>query len=208
MTLPRNQPVLVTGTSSGIGLHLTEKLAGLGHTVYATARSSDALDRLKRIQNVIPIRMDVTQREQVEEALQLVTSHGLGLYGLVNNAGVGGLGLLNTWTDEEMLQIFEVNVFGVHRVTRAFSGLLMESKGRVVNIGSQGGVISKKYYGPYTMTKHALEAYTVALNHELGPHGVWVSVVQPGGIVSEIGAKSIDGTVERFQRAQPPFLEE
>jgi len=132
----------------------------------------------------------------------------MGLYGLVNNAGLGELGMLHSWTDEEILNIFNVNVFGPYRMTNAFLPLLLASRGRIVNIGSQGGVITYKYYGPYTMTKHALEAYTVTLNHELVPYGVRASIVQPGGIISNIGANSMPATVSRFKRATAPFTEE
>jgi NAD(P)-dependent dehydrogenase (short-subunit alcohol dehydrogenase family) len=93
-------------------------------------------------------------------------------------------------------------------MTNAFVRLLLESKGRIVNIGSQGGIITSRYYGPYTMTKHALEAYTLCLNLELAPYGIWVSIVQPGGIVSNAGLNSLPGTIARFQRAAPPFKEE
>jgi NAD(P)-dependent dehydrogenase (short-subunit alcohol dehydrogenase family) len=118
------------------------------------------------------------------------------------------LGLLATWTDEELYDVFNVNVFGPHRVTNAFVRLLIESKGRIVNIGSQGGMLSKRYYGPYTMTKHALECYTEVLNIELGSYGMHVSIVQPGGIITDIGEKMQAGTLAHFQRAQPPFKEE
>jgi short-subunit dehydrogenase len=75
----------------------------------------------------------------------------------------------------------------------------------VVLIGSQGGMISKKYYGPYTMTKHALEAYSVALQAELADYGVRVSIVQPGGVSTNMGQKSLSGMIARFLRAEPPF---
>jgi NAD(P)-dependent dehydrogenase (short-subunit alcohol dehydrogenase family) len=201
-------PILITGASTGIGNHLTQTLAGRGHTVFAAARKERDLEALGQIEHVIPLRMDVRDRQQVQAALQQVIETGQGLYGLVNNAGVGELGMFSTWTDEELFDIFDVNVFGPHRVTNAFMRLLVEARGRIVNIGSQGGMISSKYYGPYTMTKHALEAYTVSLNEELHPYGVWVSIVQPGGIVSNIGDNSFPGTLAHFQRAEPPFKEE
>jgi len=203
-----DRPILVTGASSGIGNHLARYLAARGHTVYATARKASDLAELEKVENVIPVDLDVRNPGQIRDAFDLVVREGRGLYGLVNNAGVGELGMLSTWTDEEMFDIFDVNVFGPHRMTNAFVRLLIESKGRIVNVGSQGGIISKKYYGPYTMTKHALEAYTVSLNEELRPYGVWVSIVQPGGIVSNVGANSIGGTTARFRRATAPFKEE
>lgn len=208
MSLASNQPILITGASSGIGKHLTLRLAERGHLVYATVRKERDYDVLAAIVNVTPLLMDVRKSEQVQSALAQVTEAGYGLYGLVNNAGVGELGMLTTWTDEEMFDIFNVNVFGPHRVTNAFVKLLVESKGRIVNIGSQGGMLASKYYGPYIMTKHALEAYTAILHDELEPYGVRVSVVQPGGIVSDIGDNMMAGTITHFQRAQPPFKEE
>lgn len=208
MKTKSGSPILVTGASSGIGNHLARYLAAQGHIVYATARKDDDLAELAKIENVIPIKLDIRNPQQIQNAFDFIVSQGKGLYGLVNNAGIGELGMFSTWTDEEMFDIFDVNVFGVHRMTNAFVRLLIESKGRIVNIGSQGGIITYKYFGPYTMTKHALEAYTVSLNLELEPYGVWVSIVQPGGIVSNAGSNSLPGTIARFQRAAPPFKQE
>jgi len=208
MTHPSEQPILITGASSGIGKHLTIRLVERGHPVYATARKEQDIAALSEIPNVTPLLMDVRNADQVQTALEQVTQAGRGLYGLVNNAGIGPLGLLDTWTDEELYNIFNVNVFGPHRVTNAFVRLLIESQGRIVNIGSQGGMISKRYYGPYTMTKHALESYTEVLHEELGSYGVSVSIVQPGGIITDIGEKMQTETLSHFQRAQPPFKEE
>jgi len=200
--------VLVTGASSGIGNATARYLAERGCRVYGTVRNEKAAAELRRIPNVTPLRCDVTKPDQIREAVESVTAAGHGLYGLVNNAGLGELGMVSTWTDEELFHMFDVNVFGPFRMTNAFLPLLVESKGRIVNIGSQGGMLSKNYYGPYTMTKHALESYTQTLRVELEPYGVIASVVQPGGIVTNIGAASHEGTVARFRRAQPPFREE
>lgn len=206
--MQKDRPVLITGASTGIGNHLARVLAEGGHTVYGTARKDADLAELAKIRNVVPIQLDVRQPEQVRAALQVVEQNGKGLYGLVNNAGIGELGPFSCWTDEELYKIFDVNVFGVHRMTNAFVGLLVKSGGRIVNIGSQGGMLTMKYFGPYTMTKHALEAYTVALDQELAPYGVRVSIVQPGGIVSNIGDNSLPGTLAHFQNAPEPFKEE
>jgi NAD(P)-dependent dehydrogenase (short-subunit alcohol dehydrogenase family) len=201
-------PIFVTGASSGIGNYLTRTLAGLGHTVFATARKEQDLEALAAIANIIPVRLDVRDAGQLQAAVDLVDRHGQGLYGLINNAGIGELGMVSTWTDAELRNIFEVNVFGPFRVTNAFLPMLVRAKGRVVVIGSQGGMISKKYYGPYTMTKHALEAYSVALQDELAGYGVRVSIVQPGGVISDIGKNSLAGTLAKFRRARPPFKTE
>jgi NAD(P)-dependent dehydrogenase (short-subunit alcohol dehydrogenase family) len=208
MPNPSAQPILITGASSGIGKHLAIRLAERGHPVYATARKETDMTALAEIPKVTPLLVDVRNSDQVQAALDRVTQAGQGLYGLVNNAGVGALGLLPAWTDDDLHDIFNVNVFGPHRMTNAFVSLLIEAKGRVVNIGSQGGMISKRYYGPYTMTKHALESYTEVLNIELRSYGISASVVQPGGIITDIGEKMQATTLAHFQHAQPPFKEE
>ncbi len=200
--------VFVTGASTGIGNSLTHMLAAAGHPVYATARKDADLEALAAIPNVTPVRLDVRDPQQVRAALELVTRSGRGLYGLVHNAGVGDLGMVSTFTDEELRDVFEVNVFGPFRLTNVFLPMLIEAKGRVVLVGSQGGMISKKYYGPYTMTKHALEAYSVALRDELADYGVGVSIIQPGGVATNMGRNSFAGLVARFERAKPPFKEE
>jgi len=200
--------VLVTGASSGIGNATAGYLAERGCRVYGTVRNEQAAAELRKIPNVVPLMLDVTKPDEIAEAVRTVTEAGHGLYGLVNNAGLGELGMVSTWIDEELFHMFDVNVFGPFRMTNAFLPLLVESKGRVVNIGSQGGMLSKNYYGPYTMTKHAIEAFTETLRAELEPYGVLASVIQPGGIATNIGAASHEGTVARFRRAQPPFREE
>jgi NAD(P)-dependent dehydrogenase (short-subunit alcohol dehydrogenase family) len=203
-----SRPVLVTGASSGIGNCVARYLAARGCRVYGTVRNEEAAAKLREIPNVTPLLLDVTKPCEIADAVRTVTNAGHGLYGLVNNAGLGELGMISTWADEELLHMFDVNVFGPFRMTNAFLPLLVTSKGRIINIGSQGGMLAKNYYGPYTMTKHAIEAYTETLRAELEPYGVFASVVQPGGIVSNIGAASHAGTVARFERAQPPFREE
>jgi NAD(P)-dependent dehydrogenase (short-subunit alcohol dehydrogenase family) len=202
------QPIFVTGASSGIGRSVAEYLAGRGRLVFATARKTEDLQALGQIPNVIPVPLDVRDPAQVQTARERVEAEGRGLYGLVNNAGLGGLGLCSTWTDDELRDIFEVNVFGPFRLANTFLPLLAQAQGRIVNIGSQGGMITSRYYGPYTMTKHALEAYTTALNEELRPYGVWVSIVQPGGVITKVGANAFPGMLARFQRAAAPFVEE
>lgn len=200
--------ILVTGASTGIGNHIAHYLAERGHLVYAAVRKDTDFAALSGIENIVPIKLDVTDLDQIETAATHITNQGTGLYGLVNNAGLGGLGGFTTWSEAEFQQIFDVNVAGPWRMSNAFMDLLLEARGRIVNIGSQGGTITKKWYGPYSMTKHALEAYTVALHEELRPYHVHVSIVQPGGIVSNIGANAMPDMIARLRRAQPPFAEE
>jgi len=184
-------PVLVTGASTGIGRAIVEILASSGHLVYATARRESDMRILEHIPNVDPIRLDVTKPATVEKAAETVKKRGEGLFGLVNNAGVAVGWPLPTFDVEDMIQDFDVNVFGVHRITNAMLPFLIRSKGRIVNITSINGLSSEKYFGAYSMTKHALEAYSDALSSELEKYNVKVSVVEPGRYPSDIWQKGL-----------------
>ncbi len=200
-----SRPVFITGAGSGIGRATAVTLSGLGHPVYAAARKTAHLEELGAIGNITPVRLDVRDPDQARAAVEMVAAAGAGLYALVNNAGVGGIGPIAAFTDDEVRDLFEVNVFGVVRMTRLFLPMLLEARGRVVIVGSQGGSISMKYYGPYTMTKHALESFVVALDAEIRPHGARATILQPGGVITDIGRNSAGADEARFRRAGPPF---
>ena len=126
--------VLVTGASSGIGRKITERLASEGLFVYAGARSQIDLDDLNTIRNVQAIRLDVTVPADIAAAVVTVTKAGRGLHGVVNNAGVVIVAPLIEAEEKGLDFIFGVNVYGPYRITKAFAPLLLESRGRVVNI--------------------------------------------------------------------------
>ena len=131
--------VLVTGAGGGIGGCITRFLAERGHTVYAAVRKQAHADKLKDVPGVVPVFVDVTNAEQVGRASEEIAAYGTGLYGLVNNAGVGELGMLSTWDDADLQHIFDVNVFGPHRMTNAFLPLLVASGGgHVASAGTSG----------------------------------------------------------------------
>ena len=178
--------VLVTGASSGIGRKTTALLAAKGFFVYAGARKAADLAELSAIENVQGIVLDVTKQDQIDAAVKTVREAGRGLYGLVNNAGVLVVGPLIELRERDLAFQLDVNVFGPFRVTKAFAPLLIESKGRVTTTGSISGFATWGMGGPYTMSKHAVEAYTDCLAAELMPFGVHVSVVEPGNYRSEI----------------------
>ena len=178
--------VLVTGASTGIGRKTTELLAKNGFFVYAGARKDDDLKDLAAIPNVQAIRLDVTKQEDVDAAVKTVEAAGRGLFGLVNNAGIAVMAPLIELREKDLQQQFDVNVYGPWRVTKAFAPLLVASKGRVATTGSISGIVNWAMGGPYTMSKHAVEAFTEVLAQELQPFGVRVSVIEPGNYRSEI----------------------
>lgn len=179
---------LVTGAGSGIGRATAELLAKEGFHVYACARKAEDLAELDALENVSALRLDVTKPAEIEAAVRTVREAGRGLYGLINNAGVAVVGPLIELREEDLAFQFDVNVFGPYRVTKAFAPLLIESKGRVLTTGSISGTLTWPMGGPYTMSKHAVEAYSETLAAELEPFGVSVSVVAPGNYRSEITA--------------------
>jgi len=179
--------VLVTGASSGIGLRIAELLSSKGYFVYAGARKQKDLDALNAMKNVEAVRLDVTVQDDIDKAVKQIAGANRGLHGVVNNAGVGVLGSLVELDEKDLDFQFDVNVYGPYRITKAFFPLLSESKGRVVNISSISGILSRPLVGPYSMSKHALEAYTDALAGELASSGIRVVAIEPGNYASKIG---------------------
>lgn len=179
--------VLVTGASSGIGRAITERLAAQGYYVYAGARSPDDLAALNRIANVQSVRLDVTSATDIVQAVATITNAGRGLHAVVNNAGVVVVAPLIELAEKDLDFIFDVNVYGPYRITKAFAPLLLASKGRVVNISSLNGIVASPMIGAYSMSKHAIEAYSDALSAELARLGVRVSIIEPGNYGTEIG---------------------
>ena len=200
--------VLVTGASSGIGRNIAELLASKGHFVYAGARKQEDIKALSAIPNVQGIKLDVTSAEDIAAAVETVRKGGRGLWGIVNNAGVAILGPLIEVEEKDLAYLFDVNVYGPFRVTKAFAPMLIESKGRVTTVSSISGILSGPMFGPYSMSKHAIEAYADALSVEMARFGVKVSLIEPGNYRSEIGRNTV-GQVEAHLARNPgsPFEE-
>jgi len=191
-TSPR--AVLVTGASSGIGRKITERLSEKGIFVYAGARSQKDLDDLNSIKNVQAVRLDVTAPADIAGAVETVKKGGRGLYGVVNNAGIAVVAPLVEVSEKDMNDIVNVNLLGPYRITKAFAPMLFESKGRVVNISSLNGIVASPMIGPYSMTKHGIEAYGDGLSQELARFGVKVALIEPGNYGTDIGKSVIART--------------
>lgn len=184
--------VLVTGASSGIGRNIAETLAAEGYFVYAGARKTEDLAELNAIDNVQSVRLDVTIADDINNAVKMVEEAGRGLYGIVNNAGVGVVGDAVSMNEADLTFTMDVNVYGPYRITKAFAPLIREAKGRVTTIGSISGVLSSRRLASYSMSKHAIEAYTDSLAAEMADSGVQVSVVEPGNYQSRIRDKVLE----------------
>lgn len=203
--------VLITGASSGIGRYATERLAKAGYFVYAGARKDADLAELDKLDNVMALRLDVTRDEDIAAAVARVTKAGRGLWGIVNNAGVNAIDPLIEAHEADLDFVFDVNVYGVFRVTKAFAPLVVASQGRIVNVSSISGILSGGLtgYGMYSMSKHAIEAYTDQLAFEMAPLGVTVSGIEPGSYGTDIGVSRCERMLaEKGDRKYRYFAEE
>jgi NAD(P)-dependent dehydrogenase (short-subunit alcohol dehydrogenase family) len=185
--MQKQKAVLITGASTGLGRAMAELLASKGHFVYAGARKDQDIAELSAIENIQGIRLDVTVQSDIDAAVKTITEAGRGLYGLVNNAGVGVIYPLIEVDEEEFNFQMDVNLYGPYRVTRAFAPLIIESKGRITTTGSISGILSATLFGPYSMSKHAMEAFTDSLAKEMARFDVKVSIIEPGNYDSKIG---------------------
>ncbi|WP_251357814.1 SDR family oxidoreductase [Kangiella sp. TOML190] len=187
----KQKAVLVTGATSGIGKNIAMTLADKGYFVYAGARKQKDIDALNAINNVQAVKLDVTKQSDIDAAVEFIQTQERGLYGLVNNAGVGVFAPLIEISEEDMQFQMDVNLFGPYRVTKAFAPMIIESKGRISTIGSISGANASRFFGAYSMSKFAVEAFTESLAQEMAKFGVGVSVVEPGNYNSKIAASAL-----------------
>ncbi len=175
-----SEVVLITGCSTGIGRDLAQRLAQAGYTVVATARKAESLAGLDV---ALKLPLDVTQPDSVRQAVDSVLQRFGRIDVLVNNAGYSQCGAIEELSDDQVRQMFDVNVFGVQRMVRAVTPQMRQQKGgRIINISSIAGKMSTPVNGTYSASKFALEGLSDALRLELRPFGIWVILVEPGAI--------------------------
>ena len=180
---------LVTGAGGGLGHATAERLVSNGWRVFAADISDEMLRSSRHDPSLVPILMDVTDDESIESAYDAVRSETDALDGIVNFAGIMGIGSLTDIPEERLARILDVNVMGTYRVNKKFFPLVEAVQGRIVNISSETGWQSAApFNGPYAMSKHAIEAYSTALRRELALLGVKVITIQPGAFRTDMVA--------------------
>ena len=200
--------MLVTGCSSGIGRATAERLAGAGHTVYATARRLESIDDL-RAHGCKVLTLDVTDEDSMTEAVGAVEEAEGAVDALVNNAGYSQSGAVESVPLDSIRAQFETNVFGLIRMSQlVLPGMRERRRGRIVNVGSMGGKLTFPGGGVYHATKHAVEAISDAMRFECAGFGVRVVLLEPGLIKTEFAATSVgsisdagDGPYAHFNSA-------
>jgi NAD(P)-dependent dehydrogenase (short-subunit alcohol dehydrogenase family) len=184
--------VLITGASSGFG----KETAKLFHTnnwnVIATMRSPEKETELSALSDVFIVKLDVTDKLSIQNAV----AAGIKKFGkidvLVNNAGYGALGVLEAATEEQVKQQFDVNLFGLIAVTKAVLPLMRQQRsGTIINVSSVGGRVTFPFSSLYHATKFAVEGLTESLQYELNPLGINLKIVEPGGYKTEFSGRSM-----------------
>ena len=190
---------LVTGASSGIGEDTARKLQALGYVVYGAARRTDRLQALVT-DGIRPLTMDVTDDASMTAGVDRILEETGRIDVLVNNAGYGSHGAIEDVPIDEARRQFEVNVFGLARLTQLVSPhMRAQGSGTIINISSIGGRLTTPLGGWYHATKYAVEALSDALRMELRPFGIDVVVVEPGAIRTawwSIAADHLEATAE------------
>jgi NADP-dependent 3-hydroxy acid dehydrogenase YdfG len=181
----KKKVAMVTGASSGIGKAIVQQLLKEGWIVYGAARRVEKMADIEAMgAKVLPL--DVTDDASMTTAVQTLLSAEGQIDALVNNAGYGSYGALEDVPLQEAKRQFDVNVFGLMRLTQLVLPSMRAAKsGTIVNISSMGGRIWMPIGGWYHATKHAVEVLSDALRMETEPFGIRVVVVQPGAIESE-----------------------
>ncbi|MCB0639775.1 MAG: oxidoreductase [Lewinella sp.] len=179
--------ILVTGASSGIGKATAAQLLREGHTVYVAARRVEQMEDLRE-QGAHPIKMDITVEEDIQHLVKTILDAEGRLDVLVNNAGYAIYGAMEDTSIADARRQFEVNLFGLARLTQLFlPGMRERKSGTIINMSSMGGKIYTPLGAWYHATKHALEGWSDALRLELNPFGIDVVIIEPGLIKTEFG---------------------
>ncbi|HIN82296.1 MAG TPA: SDR family oxidoreductase [Chromatiales bacterium] len=210
---PRNDRfILITGCSSGIGLHCAKGLKNLGYRVIATARRETSLTQLRSL-GMDVFQLDLRSSESISGACeQIFDFTGNRLYALFNNGAYGQPGAVEDLTREVLRAQFETNLFGTHELTcKVIRHFRQQGEGRIIQNSSILGLVALRYRGAYNASKYALEGLSDTLRYELADSGIHVSLIEPGPIDSEFRANALrafeanidmDNSVhrERYQR--------
>ncbi|MER3389622.1 MAG: SDR family oxidoreductase [Microcella sp.] len=195
--------VLITGASSGIGRAAAVRFAEEGWNVAATMRNPADAAELAKMDSVLVTRLDVLDRDSIDAAVSAATERFGAIDALVNNAGYGAYGPLETMPMEVLRRQLDVNVLGLLATTQAvLPGMRRRRSGTIVNVSSIGGRMAFPLGTPYHASKWAVEGASEAMHYELRPLGIAVRIVEPGGVATDFGGRSFvasyDDSVEEY----------
>lgn len=185
--------IVITGSSSGIGKATAKYFAAQGWQVAATMRAPEKETELTGAKNISLYQLDVTDSDSIANATAQILEDFDTVDVVLNNAGYGLAGPFEAATPEQIRRQFDTNVFGLMEVTRAFLPHFRANKaGMFLNVSSIGGLITYPFVSLYHSTKWAVEGFSESLAYELGELGIQVKIIEPGGVSTDFGGRSMD----------------
>ena len=195
-----DKPVwFITGCSTGFGRELAQHLLDAGYRTVVTARNPDSLKDLGARENALVLKLDVTDQAQIDDAVKAAEVRFGRIDVLVNNAGLGYFAAVEESEDDEVRWMFDVNVFGLGRMTSAvLPGMRQRRSGFIVNLSSIAGIRSFPGLGYYNATKFAVEGLSEALWQEVEPLGIKVMIVEPSGFRTDWAGRSANESAQQI----------
>ena len=195
-----DKPVwFITGCSTGFGRELAQHLLEAGYRTVVTARNPDSLKDLGARENALVLKLDVTDQAQIDDAVKAAEARFGRIDVLVNNAGLGYFAAVEESEDDEVRWMFDVNVFGLGRMTSAvLPGMRQRRSGCIVNLSSIAGIRSFPGLGYYNATKFAVEGLSEALWQEVEPLGIKVMIVEPSGFRTDWAGRSANESAQQI----------
>jgi NAD(P)-dependent dehydrogenase (short-subunit alcohol dehydrogenase family) len=188
----------ITGCSTGFGIELAKLAIARGFRTVMTARQPAGLEKTFAADDVLVLKLDVTQPNQIAAAVKAAEARFGRIDVLVNNAGIGYFAAIEEGEDAEVRRMFEVNVFGLGRMVRAvLPGMRQRRSGCIVNFSSIGGIRSFPALGYYNATKFAVEGLSEALWQEVEPLGIRVMLVEPSGFRTDWAGRSANESAQQ-----------
>jgi NAD(P)-dependent dehydrogenase (short-subunit alcohol dehydrogenase family) len=201
--------ILITGCSSGIGLASARMMKARGWEVFATARKSEDLERLKSVEGVHAVYLELADTRSIADCVaSVLAATGGRLDAVFNNAAFGQVGAVEDLTADVLRHQMNVNLIGTHEITRLIIPSMRAQKyGRIVQCSSVLGFITGPYRGAYSASKYALEGLTDALRSELGGTGIHVSLIEPGPIRTKFLETALATLKANIDREASPHRE-
>ena len=185
--------IVITGASSGIGLASAKYFAKQGWNVAATMRTPEKNTDLAELDSIKLYSLDVTDNKSIQTARDSILNDFSKIDVVLNNAGYGLAGPFEAASAEQIKRQFDTNVFGLMEVTRAFLPHFRANKaGLFLNVSSIGGLITFPLISLYHSTKWAVEGFSESLSYELAELGIGVKIIEPGGVATDFGGRSMD----------------
>ena len=185
--------IVITGSSSGIGKATAKYFAEQGWNVAATMRRPENETELNEIENISIYALDVTDQASIDRAAAQILNDYDKVDVVLNNAGYGLAGPFEAASRDQIKRQFDTNVFGLMEVTRAFLPHFRANKaGLFLNVSSIGGRVTFPFISLYHSTKWAVEGFSESLAYEVGELGIQVKLIEPGGVTTDFGGRSLD----------------